>query len=336
MQTHTVLVRVALLIGLIASLALAGSALAQGGAVVRIDPAAATAAPGQTVTLSVKVDNVTNMIGAEIHLAFNPNVLEVIDDRQDQAGVQVTNGGLLRADVVAQNSADNASGTIDFAIAQNPPAVTGSGTLVTINFRAKAAGVSPVTFRSVPAATTGVILSDANGAALAVTTQSGSVTVTGSGVTVTPTSTGTTTATPTASPTPGSGAPGRHTVRQGETLFCIGRAYGVLPWAIAMANGIHNPNRLIIGQVLVIPNAPWNPIPPGPVCPRQFQGTPPPVTITPTPPPPPACRALHTVVFGDTLLAISRKYNVNVWTLAARNNIYNLNLIYVGQVLCIP
>jgi LysM repeat protein len=335
MQTYTLLVRVALLIGLIASLALAGSALAQGGTVVRIDPAAATAAPGQTVTLSVKVDNAANMIGAEIHLAFNPNVLEVIDDRQDQAGVQVTNGGLLRADVVAQNSADNATGTIDFAIAQNPPAATGSGTLVTINFRAKAAGVSPVTFRSVPAATTGVILSDANGAALAVTTQSGSVTVT-SGVPVTPTSTGTTTATPTPSPTPGSGAPGRHTVRQGETLFCIGRGYGVSPWAIATANSIYAPYRIFIGQVLVIPNAPWSTVPPGPVCARQFPGTPPPVTITPTPPPPPACRALYTVVPGDTLLGVSRKYNVNVWTLAARNNIYNLNLIYVGQVLCIP
>jgi LysM repeat protein len=42
------------------------------------------------------------------------------------------------------------------------------------------------------------------------------------------------------------------------------------------------------------------------------------------------------VVPGDTLSAIARRYNVNVFTLGARNNIFNLNLIFPGQVLCIP
>ena len=55
----------------------------------------------------------------------------------------------------------------------------------------------------------------------------------------------------------------------------------------------------------------------------------------PLPPSPPTCRALYTVVRGDTLLGIARRFGVNVFTLAARNSIFNLNLIYVGQVLCI-
>jgi len=33
-----------------------------------------------------------------------------------------------------------------------------------------------------------------------------------------------------------------HIVQPGETIFCIARAYGVDPWAIAAQNGIVNPN----------------------------------------------------------------------------------------------
>lgn len=120
---------------------------------------------------------------------------------------------------------------------------------------------------------------------------------------------------------------GYHTVRTGETLFCIGRAYQVSPWAIAAQNGIGQANAIYAGQVLAIPNSPWS-VPAGPTCTRQFGTTP--------PPPPPACRAYHTVAYGDTLLGIARRYGVDIYTLAARNNIYNLNLIFAGSVLCIP
>jgi len=68
------------------------------------------------------------------------------------------------------------------------------------------------------------------------------------------------------------------------------------------------------------------------VCQRQFEGAPP--TVTPTPQP--GCRAQYIVNYGDTLLGIARRFGVDVFTLAARNRIYNLNLIFVGQVLCIP
>lgn len=47
-----------------------------------------------------------------------------------------------------------------------------------------------------------------------------------------------------------------HIVRFGETLFSIGRLYGVSPWAIAQANHLPNANRIYSGQCLYIPPAP--------------------------------------------------------------------------------
>jgi len=53
----------------------------------------------------------------------------------------------------------------------------------------------------------------------------------------------------------------RHHVRRGETLFSIGRLYGVNPYAIARANGLWDPDRIYASQWLSIP---WGPRYPGP------------------------------------------------------------------------
>lgn len=347
MQSKRVWVRFSVVVALVSALVLVSSVAAQGTATVRVDPATVTVAPGQAFTLSIKVDNVTNLSAFEIHLAFDPAILQV---------TQAANGGLVSADFVAQNTADNNGGTLDYAVAQiNKPAVNGSGTLVTINFTAKAAGTSQIAFRATPAAPTGVILADPNGMAIAVTLQPGTVTVSGPTQptntptpTVTPggpTATPTPTRTPGPTPTPVTGTPGpypilgNHTVQSGESLYCIGRAYGISPWAIASQNSIPWPYTIYAGKVLAIPNAPWVNIPSGPICIRQF-GTgpvPTPVPGTPVPTPVPgSCRAFYTIVWGDTLYSIAYRYNANVYTLAARNNIYNINLIYAGITLCIP
>ncbi len=39
---------------------------------------------------------------------------------------------------------------------------------------------------------------------------------------------------------------------------------------------------------------------------------------------------------GDTLSGIAWRYRSNIWTLARVNNIRNVNLIFVGQNICIP
>jgi len=111
--------------------------------------------------------------------------------------------------------------------------------------------------------------------------------------------------------------PGWHQVRWGETLFSIGRMYGVNPYAIAAANGLPNPNYIQGGQWLYIPR----PGPgPGPV---------------PGPGPGPWCRN-YIVRPGDTLSGIAWRFGTTVWAIARANGIWNPNLIRVGQWLCIP
>jgi len=44
-----------------------------------------------------------------------------------------------------------------------------------------------------------------------------------------------------------------YTVQSGDTLFRIGRIYGVSPWSIARANGIYNMNYIWVGQRLFVP-----------------------------------------------------------------------------------
>jgi LysM repeat protein len=142
---------------------------------------------------------------------------------------------------------------------------------------------------------------------------------------------------------------GQHTVKQGEWIYCIARAYKVTPWSIASANGIPWPYWVYPNQVLTIPADPWYNIPPGQVCAPQFTppaGWPPPATptpVAPTPAPNPptpvpgACRTYHYVQWGQTLSGIAWYYGTTVQAIMAANpGITNPNLIYAGSTLCIP
>lgn len=70
-------------------------------------------------------------------------------------------------------------------------------------------------------------------------------------------------------PTHASDSSGWHIVQRGETLFCIGRAYGLHPGAIADTNGVGNDGTIYAGQPLALPDVRWQEVPPGPVCRRQ-------------------------------------------------------------------
>jgi LysM repeat protein len=307
--------------------------------VVTVSPSSSSVAVGNNVVVNITAQNVSNLFGAEFHLTFDPNLLEVVDADAGTDGLQIGIGDFLAADFVAQNVADNATGTVDFGLSQMSPhgPVSGSGTLATITFKGKANGTANLSF-------TDVLLADSGGGQIAASAQNGSVSV-GGGTnppqpTNTPTPTPTTsptdpTATPYPTPVPGTCAfQGYHTVRAGETLYAIGRAYGTLPSKIAFCNGIVNPSCLYVGMKLGIPVAPWSPIPPGPVAVAQFTpgGTVPPTQNPPTP----TCRYYHTVSYGQTLTMIAVRYGSNVWAIGNANSIVNLNLIYPGQVLCIP
>jgi LysM repeat protein len=320
-------------------------AKAQGTTVVRVEPASKTAQVGETFNLIVKVDNISNLAAIELHLSFNPAVLEVTG---------LSNGGFIAADFTAQNTFDNGAGTIDFAIAQmNRAPAQGSGTLLNVSFRAKANGSSTLTTRATQATPSGFLLADQNGTAIQASWAPGTITVGTSTVTNTPTSTSTptptntsnspvvtNTPTKTSTPQPPSGLSGTHIVRSGEWLYCIARAYRVSPTAIVEANYLWWPYLIFPNQVLTIPNVPWTNMTSGPVCQTQFTfPTSPTPTATPNPgttPPPTTCRAVYTVQPGDTLYRIGVRHGVSYTEIARVNGIANPALIYPGQQLCIP
>jgi LysM repeat protein len=109
---------------------------------------------------------------------------------------------------------------------------------------------------------------------------------------------------------PASAAPtacgGTHVVQRGETMYSIARRYDVSVWTIARANGMTNPNRIYVGQRLVIP------------CYRQTTGH------------------VHIVQAGENLTTIGLRYGVSAWAIARANGLTNLNHIYAGQRLTIP
>ena len=96
-----------------------------------------------------------------------------------------------------------------------------------------------------------------------------------------------------------------HTVQYGETVASIAGRYGVSVQSLVAANELESANVIYVGQRLVIPPA-------APVV------------------------ATHIVQPGESLLTIGRRYGVSIWAIAERNNIRNVNLLFVGQRLVIP
>ena len=94
-----------------------------------------------------------------------------------------------------------------------------------------------------------------------------------------------------------------YTVRPGDSLYGIARRFGV-PWSrIASANALTNPNRLAVGQNLVIPSE----------------------TVR------------HTVMKGETLYDLAKQYGVSLKSIIDANpNIENPDLLQVGQIVIVP
>jgi LysM repeat protein len=103
-------------------------------------------------------------------------------------------------------------------------------------------------------------------------------------------------------------------VHTGDTLNSIAARYGVSPSALARANRITNPNRIYIGQRLVIPGAAATATQPKTIAPASSGG-------------------IYIVQAGDTLGKIAARYRTTVSALMALNGISNPNKIWVGQRL---
>jgi spore germination protein len=93
-----------------------------------------------------------------------------------------------------------------------------------------------------------------------------------------------------------------HVVRPGDTLWAISQSYQTAINQIILANEMDNPNVLVVGQSLVIPET----------------------------------NREYIVQQGDNLWGIASRYGVSVQELAGYNNIADPSLIFVGQMLQMP
>ena len=126
-----------------------------------------------------------------------------------------------------------------------------------------------------------------------------------------------------------------YTVKAGDTLYTIAQNYGISVALLMRANKICNPYNLRIGTKICIPG--YIDQFPTPELPQKPGTTPEKPGTTPSNPTLPACKGvLHTVVAGDTLYMIAKKYRVNLTAIIEANpgiDPYNLR---VGMKICIP
>lgn len=99
-----------------------------------------------------------------------------------------------------------------------------------------------------------------------------------------------------------------HVVEPGETLGGIARVYGGTVSEIAEANGLSDPDLIIVGQVLTLPDG-------------SADGV---------------SGETHTVAAGDTLSALAARYGTTVSALADVNGLTNPDFVREGTTLSIP
>ncbi|GIN71917.1 spore germination protein YaaH [Bacillus sp. J14TS2] len=142
-----------------------------------------------------------------------------------------------------------------------------------------------------------------------------------------------------------------HVVRKGETLYTIANQYGSQGQLIATANELPDPNKLLIGQALVIPIAAihhtvrggetlWG------IAQRygiQLNAI---LQANPTVSSHPSSLSIGTILIipprthviqaGETLWQIAQQYQLNIQSLIQANQVQNPNQIVSGSVLIIP
>ncbi|WP_246942857.1 LysM peptidoglycan-binding domain-containing protein [Bacillus pinisoli] len=112
----------------------------------------------------------------------------------------------------------------------------------------------------------------------------------------------------------------QYTVKSGDSLSLIAKNFGTTVQKIQQQNALTTTN-IFIGQVLLIPKSVVEPAPP------------PAVPTAPTQPAP--TTTTYTVVSGDTISLIAKRFNTTVDAIKSTNKL-TTDMIFVGQQLTIP
>ena len=109
---------------------------------------------------------------------------------------------------------------------------------------------------------------------------------------------------------PGTCSGQMYTIRAGDTLYSLARRFGTTVEAIMAANPGIMPDSLRVAQIICIP-------------------APVPVTC-------PAGSTTYTIVAGDTLYSLARRYGTDVDSIIVANPGIMPDALRIGQVICIP
>lgn len=124
-----------------------------------------------------------------------------------------------------------------------------------------------------------------------------------------------------AAPAPAPAAPAptgaTHTVARGETVSHIAKRYGTTVQAVVGANGLDARAFVRAGQTLTIPGAAQAAAPAAPAA-------------------APAAGATHTVVSGETVSSIAKRYGTSVQAVVSANGLDARAFIRAGQKLTVP
>jgi hypothetical protein len=158
---------------------------------VTFDPASRTLPVGDSTWITLRINNIADLYGVEVRLAFDASVLEIVD-AVPGGTVQIQLGDMPTPQYIAKNEADNSAGTIWYSVMHlgATPPKSGSGILARMQVRGLADGVSTLFF-------TYRAFTTPNAVEIPVSVGSCTIQVGAGGPTKTPTATVLPTATPT-------------------------------------------------------------------------------------------------------------------------------------------
>jgi LysM repeat protein len=134
--------------------------------------------------------------------------------------------------------------------------------------------------------------------------------------------------TPVAAPVAAPATGGRYTIVRGDTISGLATRFGTTTQAILTANGLGWSSIIYPGQSLAIPGVTAAPIAvAAPVVSAPVVAVP--VVATP------ATGRVHTIVSGDTLTSIAKKYGITLQSLLSANSLTVASTIYAGRTLVI-